>query len=178
METECFAIMLRARDASWSSDGRAMRCVACGTEMVLMSVVPDDRLGVTGFEYHVFICSACHDVERHRVFTRHGRESDPEPLPAIPHRLLHQLRQCRVSTAAPGLFRRVAAKMRGRENDALRSPEPVSVPATPPTSFPAEPVPFPTAGPSTVPSEADLDELEALLRRATEMPPRPTRHSR
>jgi hypothetical protein len=91
-----------------------MRCGACGTEMVLTSVIPDDRLGVPGFEYHAFMCLACHDVGRHRVFTKHGRERDPGPIPAIPRHLLHQLHQYRASAAAPGFFTRVAAKMRGR----------------------------------------------------------------
>jgi hypothetical protein len=62
-----------------------MRCMACDAEMILMRVVPDDTLGVAGFEHHTFMCSACHDVQRHRVFTRHGRESAAEPMPVIPH---------------------------------------------------------------------------------------------
>ena len=88
-----------------------MRCTACDAEMILMRVVPDDTLGVAGFEYHAFMCSICHDVDRRRVFTRHGRESDAEPLPVIPHHLLHQFRQGGMSASAPGLFRRVIAKI-------------------------------------------------------------------
>jgi hypothetical protein len=91
-----------------------MRCMACDAEMILMRVVPDDTLGVAGFEHHTFMCSACHDVQRLRVFTRHGRESAAEPMPVIPHHLLRQLYQCRMSPAASGIVGRVIAKMRGR----------------------------------------------------------------
>jgi hypothetical protein len=52
-----------------------------------MRVVPDDRLGVAGFEHHAFKCSACNNVEQHRVFMKNGRESDPEPMPVIPKRV-------------------------------------------------------------------------------------------
>jgi hypothetical protein len=58
-----------------------MRCMACGTEMILMNVVQDDTMAVPGFEHHTFKCSECHDVERRLVFTKHGREGDPEPMP-------------------------------------------------------------------------------------------------
>jgi hypothetical protein len=56
-----------------------MRCMACGGEMILMNVVQDDAMAVTGFEHHTFVCSECQDEERSMVFTKHGRESDTEP---------------------------------------------------------------------------------------------------
>jgi hypothetical protein len=104
-----------------------MRCKACDAdaEMVLMKVVPDNRLGVRGFEYHAFKCLGCNDVEQHRVFMKYGRESDPEAMQMIPQPVLQQLHQCRVDPA-PGFLRRLIAKIRvarvsPNERDALRS---------------------------------------------------------
>ena len=61
-----------------------MRCMACGAEMILMGVNRDDTMAVLGFEHHTFRCSACHETERRLVFTKHGRETDAEPLPVHP----------------------------------------------------------------------------------------------
>jgi hypothetical protein len=58
--------------------------------MILMKVVQGDT--IPGAERHTFICAACHRVEQQVVFMRHGREREPEPMPIIPHDLLHQLR--------------------------------------------------------------------------------------
>jgi hypothetical protein len=58
-----------------------MRCMACDAEMILMNVVQDDTMPVPGFEWRTFMCSACHDVERHFAFVRPGQESDAEPVP-------------------------------------------------------------------------------------------------
>ncbi len=140
---------------------------------------------IAGYEHHTFMCSACGDIERRLVFTRNiGQSHTEEPVP--------------VHTApptAPGILRRLFAKLRGGQDSASRAAEPVSVPATPPTSATAEPVSLPTAPPTSappaepepvpttahtsVPSEADngLDEIEALLRRAIEMVRAPTPRS-
>jgi hypothetical protein len=93
-----------------------MRCMACGAEMILVGVVPDDTMAVPGFEHHTFMCSACKDTERRLVFSRHGRESAPEPTPmntAPPIVPASTVEDERVPSPAPGLFRRVVAKMRG-----------------------------------------------------------------
>jgi hypothetical protein len=58
-----------------------MQCMACGAEMILMKVVPDDTMPIPGFEHHNFMCSGCLDVERRLVFTTHGREIGSELLP-------------------------------------------------------------------------------------------------
>src|ERR1700738_1064835 len=60
---------------------RAMRCMACGAEMILTNVVQDDTIGVPGFEHRTFMCSECHDLERRFVFTKQDRDGDGEPLP-------------------------------------------------------------------------------------------------
>ena len=52
--------------AGWRVVGVAMRCTACGAELILTNVVPDNTTGARGFEHHSFICSACH-VTEHRV---------------------------------------------------------------------------------------------------------------
>ncbi len=92
-----------------------MRCMACDAEMILMNVVQDNTMAVPGFEYHTFMCSECHDIERRLVFTKCGRESDAEPMP------LHTAPSIAPAStaqdkrvAAPGLFRRALAKLRSR----------------------------------------------------------------
>ncbi len=58
-----------------------MRCTACGAELILTNVVPDDTATVRGFEHHTFICSACHVTERRVIFTRHGGDDDTQAVP-------------------------------------------------------------------------------------------------
>jgi hypothetical protein len=98
-----------------------MRCMACGAEMILMNVVRDDTMAVLGFEHHTFRCSECHDVDRRLVFTKHGRQDDAEPMPlhtAPPIAPSSPVQDEQIAT--PGLFRRVLAKLRGREADVQR----------------------------------------------------------
>jgi hypothetical protein len=45
-----------------------MRCVACGAEMHLIEVAPDEIMMVPGYEEHTFECSGCHDRVRRLVF--------------------------------------------------------------------------------------------------------------
>jgi hypothetical protein len=45
-----------------------MRCPACGVEMHLIKVVPDEAMMVPGYEEHTFECSGCHDHVRRLVF--------------------------------------------------------------------------------------------------------------
>jgi hypothetical protein len=92
-----------------------MRCMSCGTDMTLMKVVQEETITVPGFEHHTFMCSLCGDVERRLIFTKHGRESDtvPETVhsapPIVPTSTVQDER-----FAAPGLLKRVVAKIRGR----------------------------------------------------------------
>jgi hypothetical protein len=88
-----------------------MRCTACGAELSLTSVVQD---AVPGVEHHTFICSDCHVTEYRAVFTRHGREDDTEPVPvhAAPPTVPASKPQ-EEHSAAPGLFGRVLARIRG-----------------------------------------------------------------
>ena len=91
-----------------------MRCMGCGGEMILMNVVPDDTMAVPGFEHHSFMCSECQDMEQRLVFTKHGREEEPEGIPvhaAPPIAPGSTLADPQI--AAPGLFGRVLARIRG-----------------------------------------------------------------
>jgi hypothetical protein len=45
-----------------------MRCLACGAEMHLIEVAPDETMMVPGYEEHTFECSGCHDHVRRLVF--------------------------------------------------------------------------------------------------------------
>jgi hypothetical protein len=145
-----------------------MRCLACGAEMHLMHVVQDDTMPVPGYEHRTFMCSACGDIERRFVFARDTGQGHTEPVPvhtAPPISPAPTDRQERIT--ASGILRRVFAKLRGK---------PMSVRPVPPTSA-AAPVPVNTTAHSSVPSDAnnELDGLEALLRRAIEICPGPTR---
>jgi hypothetical protein len=106
-----------------------MRCMVCGAEMILIKAIPDDTMPVPGFEHHTFMCSACHDIESRLVFDRHDRDIGTEPTPghSIPPAAT-TIQDDRIAVrdelfaapvqnkriAAPGLFRRVVAKIRGR----------------------------------------------------------------
>jgi hypothetical protein len=56
--------------------------MACGGEMILMNVVQDDIMGVSGFEHRTFACSDCQDTERRLVFTKKSGEDDTEIMPS------------------------------------------------------------------------------------------------
>jgi hypothetical protein len=101
---------------------RAMRCVACGAEMILTNVVRDDAMALLGFEHHTFRCSKCHDVDRRLVFIKHGRQDDAEPVPlhaAPPIALASPVQDDQIATL--GVFRRMLlAKLRSHEADVQR----------------------------------------------------------
>jgi hypothetical protein len=72
-----------------------MRCMACGEEMRLVQVVPDDTMPVPGYEHHTLACPGCHDVERRLVFSR-----DLEPVPFEPRPLPHAARAARADRSS------------------------------------------------------------------------------
>jgi hypothetical protein len=149
---------------------------------------------VPGYEHRTFMCSACGDIERRLVFARDIGQGHTEPVPVhttLPFSSAPTDQQERIASA--GILRRVFAKLRGK---------PVSVrPPSPRSLRPAEPVPARSSGladegrgtpaefassasvssvlPTSVWSEPDknLDECEALLRRAREMVRGPSRSS-
>ena len=93
---------------------RVMRCTACGAELILTNVVPDETATVRGVERHTFVCSQCHVTEHRIVFIKDGRETDSPPVP-----MQTGQRTKRASTvqdegvAAPGLLSRMVALLRG-----------------------------------------------------------------
>jgi hypothetical protein len=90
-----------------------MRCKACGAELILCKVTPNDM--VRGLEHHTLICWACHVTEHQLLLMRHGREDDTEPVArACPPRTALGSRVQAEQIAAPGLFSRMIAKMRGQ----------------------------------------------------------------
>jgi hypothetical protein len=90
-----------------------MRCTACGAELVLTTVVPDDTAIFRGVELHTFVCSECHVTEQRVVFIKDGRETDGPSMPmqaAWPAKRARTMQDERV--AAPGLLSRVVALFR------------------------------------------------------------------
>ena len=90
-----------------------MRCTACGAELILTNVVPDDTVAVRGVEHHTFICSGCHVTERRVVFIKDGREADSPPLPMQAAQRIKRAPVEEEHFAAPGLLGRMMARLRG-----------------------------------------------------------------
>jgi hypothetical protein len=59
-----------------------MRCIMCGAEMILMKVVKDETMMVSGFEHHTYMCSVCNDIEQRFVFNKHV-ENPPRRLRSL-----------------------------------------------------------------------------------------------
>jgi hypothetical protein len=58
-----------------------MRCVACGTEMLLVRVAPDNTMISSGYERYTLQCLGCFEIEEHLVFN--GAKSPPTPSPPL-----------------------------------------------------------------------------------------------
>jgi hypothetical protein len=50
-------------------------CLACGEEMALVEAVPDNNMGVVGYEHQTLQCSGCGESERRLIFN--SRQSTP-----------------------------------------------------------------------------------------------------
>ena len=55
-----------------------MRCMACGTDMILTNVATDDTMPVFGFQRHSYMCPSCHDTEQRLVFDKHSQALETE----------------------------------------------------------------------------------------------------
>jgi hypothetical protein len=89
-----------------------MRCTACGSELVLTSVVPDETARLRGCEHHRFLCSACHATEHRLVFTRYGREHESVPVPEGMALSSSLTRLGKEPAMSPGLLSRVVSWLR------------------------------------------------------------------
>ena len=89
-----------------------MRCTACGAELILTNVTPDETVAVRGVEHHTFICSACHVTERRVVFIKDGRELTARPMPMQAARRVKRAPVEEEHFAASGLLGRVMARLR------------------------------------------------------------------
>ena len=90
-----------------------MRCTACGSELILTSVVPDDTVALRGVEHHPFVCSECRVTEHRVVFIKDGREADGPPMSLQAARWVRPAPVEEEHFAAPGLLGRVMARLRG-----------------------------------------------------------------
>ena len=59
-----------------------MRCMACGGEMILITVIEDVTMPVPGFKHHSYVCSQCHDTEQRLVFNKRDEECGIEAAPS------------------------------------------------------------------------------------------------
>jgi hypothetical protein len=86
----------------------AMRCMACGAEMILVKVIQDVTMPITGFERRAYMCSLCHDTEQRLVFNKHAQERELKivPAPVEPASTVQNLR-----AAAKGFLEPVLAKL-------------------------------------------------------------------
>ena len=91
------------------------RCTACGAELILTNVVPDDTVAVRGVEHHTFVCSECHVTEHRVVLIKDGRETDS---PLMPMKAARRVKKPPTEqderVAAPGFLSRVLALVRGQ----------------------------------------------------------------
>ena len=86
--------MFYTRDNRWPlrKGVRAMHCAACDAELILANVVLENTAAVRGFERHTFMCLGSHSTVCRVVFTRNGREEDPNPPPNLFDHLMVRVR--------------------------------------------------------------------------------------
>jgi hypothetical protein len=99
-----------------------MRCMACGAEMRVVQVVPDESMIVPGYQRHTLQCTGCNDVESRLVFSR--QKTPVESVPAAP---ANDLAPAPVLTptpvrvgerySSPSVWARAFAMLRGRPVD-------------------------------------------------------------
>jgi hypothetical protein len=95
--------------------------MACGAEMRLMQVVPDDTMMVAGYERHTLQCTGCDEVERRLVFNREKTPVDSVPAPpekrVAPETKGRETEHQSERVAAPSAWARAVAMFRGRPMD-------------------------------------------------------------
>jgi hypothetical protein len=104
--------------------------MACGGEMRLVGMVPDENMAVAGFERHTWRCSDCRDTEERLVFNRPAKFTpvhDAPPLSTADEAAAkageEALRQAMESISGPAetearkAWQRTVAGLRGRPAD-------------------------------------------------------------
>ncbi len=70
---------MEAVPSSRNTDGVGRtRCMACGEEMVLVKVIEDVAMPVSGFQRHAYMCSTCNETEQRLVFNKGAEERETE----------------------------------------------------------------------------------------------------
>jgi hypothetical protein len=91
-----------------------MRCMACGAEMILTTVIEDETMPVPGFQRHAYMCSSCHDTEQRLVFNKHAKKADTvttavvTPAPVAPPSTIENLRTTAKGFLGPVLVPAIA----------------------------------------------------------------------
>jgi hypothetical protein len=57
--------------------------MACGGEMRLVGIVPDESMPVAGFERHTLRCADCRDTEQRLVFNRPAKFTPVDDAPPL-----------------------------------------------------------------------------------------------
>jgi hypothetical protein len=93
-----------------------MRCMACGAEMRVVQVVPDETLKVPGYEHHTLQCSGCNDVEQRLVFNRESaaRVAAEPAAESAAAPVLPATAETNERIAVPSAWKRAVAMFRGR----------------------------------------------------------------
>ena len=89
-----------------------MQCLGCGAKMLLMEVVRDDTTKLSGFECHIFKCSACPQIARRFVFSRVKMPVTRLPVITAP---THNFWEGYV--AAPSAWGKAIETLRSRQTD-------------------------------------------------------------
>jgi hypothetical protein len=56
--------------------------MASSADMILLKVIADETMPVSGFQRHAYMCSLCHDTEQRFFFNKHAQERELEIVPA------------------------------------------------------------------------------------------------
>jgi hypothetical protein len=79
-----------------------MRCIACGGEMILTAVVPDDAGMVAGFRHETLHCRVCRDIEHRFVYSRESSEKAESPfISALPQQVISSTSHETISSSSP-----------------------------------------------------------------------------
>jgi hypothetical protein len=89
----------------------------CDAEMILIKAVPDESVGVSGFDRHTLQCPSCGDVEERLVFSaRAGSRTADVPsqeAPPVSPDVVEELER----TDVRALWERAFARMRSRSSE-------------------------------------------------------------